>query len=125
MRDRRDFLRAVVNAAAATFIASHWRIATATQNPPSRRREVSLGNRRIKIIDIHGHFIAPEELDLIKDTDLARNIAGQPGSLILDAARVRTLDERGIDVQVLTHQGAWWYKTDRDLAQRLIKVQNE
>jgi aminocarboxymuconate-semialdehyde decarboxylase len=45
--------------------------------------------------------------------------------LILDAARLRTLDERGIDVQVISHQGAWWYRTDRQLAERLIKVQNE
>jgi len=90
-----------------------------------RRREVSVGGRRIKVVDIHGHFIAPEELEVIKGTDLAGNISNQPGSLILDAARLRALDEQGIDVQVLSHQGAWWYKTDRSLAQSLISVQNE
>ena len=41
------------------------------------------------------------------------------------AQRLRTLDERGIDIQVLSHQGGWWYGTDRDLAGRLIKIQNE
>jgi aminocarboxymuconate-semialdehyde decarboxylase len=35
------------------------------------------------------------------------------------------LDQRGIDVQALSHQGAWWYETDRDLARRLVRVQNE
>jgi aminocarboxymuconate-semialdehyde decarboxylase len=120
MPNRREFL----GAAAGAFLASQALI-NAAQNPAVRRREVSIGNRRIKVIDIHGHFIAPEELELIRGTNLAGNISGQPASLILDAARLRTLDERGIDVQVLSHQGAWWYRTDRDLAQRLIKVQNE
>jgi len=96
-----------------------------TSQQTGERREVSVGNRRIRVVDIHGHFIAPEELNLIRDTDLAGNISNQPRSLIVDAARVRAIDEQGIDVQVLSHQGAWWYGVDRDLAERLIKVQNE
>src|SRR5712671_840550 len=99
------------------------------QNAPVRpnpRRQVSLGNRRIKVVDVHGHFIAPEELDLIKGSSLAGNISNQLNNgLVLGSARLQTLDERGIDVQVLSHQGGWWYKTDRDLAGRLIRVQNE
>jgi len=35
------------------------------------------------------------------------------------------LDEQGLDVQVLSHQGGWWYGVDRDLARQIIKVQNE
>jgi aminocarboxymuconate-semialdehyde decarboxylase len=113
-----------------TFIATGAAFALAPrlkaiQQTQARRREVSIGSRRIRVIDIHGHFIAPEELDLIRNTNLAGNIANQPQSLLLDAARLRTLDERGIDIQVISHQGAWWYRTDRDLAERLIQVQNE
>jgi aminocarboxymuconate-semialdehyde decarboxylase len=115
---RRAFLRAAAGVAAGTILA-------APQVPPARRRQVAIGGRRIKVVDIHGHFIAPEELDLIKDTNLTANISNQPGSLILDAMRLRAMDEQGIDVQVLSHQGAWWYRTDRGLAERLIKVQNE
>ena len=90
-----------------------------------QRRQVSIGSRRVKVVDIHGHFIAPEELELLQGTNLAGNISNQPRSLILDAARLRALDDQGIDVQVLSHQGAWWYGSDRDLAQKLIKKQNE
>jgi aminocarboxymuconate-semialdehyde decarboxylase len=90
-----------------------------------QRREVTIGKRRIKVIDCHGHFIVPEEADLIAGTNLAPNISNQPRSLILDGARLRSLDEQGIDIQVLSHQGAWWYKTDRDLAEKLIRLQNE
>ena len=122
--DRRSFI--LNSMALGTALAS--RLAATPQGQqaaPVRRREVSIGNRRIRVIDIHGHFIVPEELDLIRNTNLAGNIANQPASLRLDDARLRTMDERGIDMQVLSHQGAWWYRTERDLAERLIKVQNE
>ena len=90
-----------------------------------QRREVRLGNRRIKVVDIHGHFIAPEELDLLQGTNLAANISNQPPALILDASRLRVMDDQGIDMQVLSHQGAWWYTIERPLAQKLIALQNE
>ena len=113
MLSRREFVLALAGATAAVRQAT------------TARRQVSIGNRRIKVIDIHGHFIAQEELDVLRGTNLTENISNQPRSLILDATRIRTLDERGIDVQVLTHQGAWWYGTERDLARELIRVQNE
>jgi aminocarboxymuconate-semialdehyde decarboxylase len=114
--NRRNFIKSATSMAAAAFVPLQT----------VRRGEVSIGNRRIKVIDVHGHFIAPEEMDVIKDTPLASNISTQlTGPLVLGPARLRTLDERGIDIQVLSHQGGWWYKTDRDLARRLIRVQNE
>lgn len=118
MLPRRDFLKTLAGVAAGTLLPS--------QASPVQRRQVSIGNRRIQVIDVHGHFIAPEEMDIIKDTNLAANISTQlDGPLVLGPARLRTLDERGIDIQVLSHQGGWWYTTDRDLARRLIKIQNE
>ena len=119
--NRRDFLRTAASVAAAAFVPIQLAPTQTIQ-----RRQVSIGNRRLKVVDVHGHFIAPEELDLIKGTNLAGNISNQlNGSLVLGPARLRALDERGIDVQALSHQGGWWYGTDRDLATRLIKVQNE
>jgi aminocarboxymuconate-semialdehyde decarboxylase len=77
-------------------------------------------------VDAHGHFIVPDELELIKDTNLASNIQNNlNGPLVLGPGRLRTLDEQGVDIQVLTHQGGWWYGANRELAQRLIKLQNE
>src|SRR5215471_5675466 len=117
MQNRRDFLKTAAYGAAGTFMF---------QSLPGRRREVLIGRRRIKVIDVHGHFIAPEELDVVKDTKLATNITNNlNGRLFLDAQRVKTLDELGIDIQVLSHQGAWWYETDRELARRIITIQNE
>jgi aminocarboxymuconate-semialdehyde decarboxylase len=112
MPNRRDFLMAAPFFAAGALLAQ-------------QRRQISIGNRRTRVVDIHGHFIALEELELLKGTNLVGNISNQPRTLVLDAARLRALDEQGIDVQVLSHQGAWWYATDRDLAQKLIRKQNE
>src|SRR2546428_321667 len=120
MTNRRDFLKA-----SAGFL--YFQAAT------PKRREVSIGKRRAKVIDIHGHFVAPEELEVVKDTPLARNVSNsigrsgtdQQGSLVLGAERLRVLDEAGIDIQVLSHQGGWWYGADRDLARRIVNVQNQ
>ena len=118
MSNRRDFLKSVSGAAAGMFLSF--------QAAPPKRREVSIGRRRIKVVDIHGHFIAPEELELIKDTNLAGNIRNNlNGPLVLGPARLRYMDEHGIDIQALSHQGGWWYGLERDMARRLIDVQND
>jgi aminocarboxymuconate-semialdehyde decarboxylase len=115
MPSRRDFLKSVAGATFSLQAAS-----------PSKRREVLVGKRRVKVVDIHGHFVAPEELDLVKGTNLERNISNNlNGSLVLGPGRLQVLDQFGIDVQVLSHQGGWWYEADRDLAAKIIKVQNE
>jgi aminocarboxymuconate-semialdehyde decarboxylase len=96
------------------------------QAAPAKRREVFVGKRRVKVVDVHGHFIVPEELDVIKGTDLAGNISNNlKGPLVLGSTRLQSMDQRGIDVQVLSHQGGWWYGADRDLARQIVKIQNE
>ncbi len=117
MPNRRDFLKTAASATAGAFVLPF-------QATPAKRREVFIGKRRIKTVDVHGHFVFPEELEVVKGTNLARNV-NQNGPLVLGPARLDFNDKQGIDVQVLSHQGAWWYGTDRDVAQRLIKIQNE
>jgi aminocarboxymuconate-semialdehyde decarboxylase len=97
-----------------------------TQTNPPKRREVYIGKRRIKVVDVHGHFVAPEELEVLKGSNLAGNISNNlNGPLVLGAQRLQALDQRGIDIQVLSHQGAWWYGAERSLAQQIVKIQNE
>ena len=117
MQTRRAFISAVSRGACGAFFL---------QTLAPERREVTLGKKRIKVVDIHGHFVEPTELDVIKDTKLAPNIAdNMKGPLVLGPQRLRVLDQLGIDIQVLSHQGAWWYETDRELARRIITIQNE
>lgn len=129
MPNRRDFFKTVASATAGIFATGRGFVDAGVrsfQATPVTRRQVFVGGRRVKVVDVHGHFIAREEFDVIKDTNLAGNVKDQlNGPLVLGPGRLRTLDEQGIDVQALSHQGAWWYGADRELARRIIEVQNE
>jgi aminocarboxymuconate-semialdehyde decarboxylase len=129
MPNRRRFVKAFAGATAGVLAAGRWAFdleARGFQAGAARRREVSVGGKRIKVVDVHGHFIEPSELDVIKDTNLAANISSQlNGQLVLGPGRLRAIDEQGIDVQVLSHQGGWWYGADRELARKIVTIQNE
>ncbi len=94
MLTRREFVKTGAGAAAGLFI----------QAPPARR-EVFVGRRRIKVVDIHGHLSVPEVRDIIKGTTLATAGGGDQadgGGLVLGPERLHALDAQGIDVQVLS-----------------------
>src|SRR5882672_9432933 len=121
MPNRRRFVKTLAGASAAAALMSRASVFGQTT-----RREVSLGGRRAKVVDVHGHFVEPSELDVIKDTNLAGNVRNNlNGALVLGPQRIRAIDDFGIDVQVLSHQGGWWYGANRDLARQIITVQNE
>lgn len=124
---RRRFVKTLAGTAAALAAGGQSEAGTGVlQGGIPRRREVSIGGRRVTVVDVHGHFIEPSELEVIRDTSLAGNISNNlNGPLVLGPNRIRALDEWGIDVQVLSHQGGWWYGADRDLARRIVRVQNE
>src|SRR2546428_2103737 len=76
MPDRRNFLKNVAGATAGMVIGGGDLADAALRfrqigAPPGKRREVSIGGRRIKTVDIHAHCFVPEVLDLVKDTNLA------------------------------------------------------
>jgi aminocarboxymuconate-semialdehyde decarboxylase len=82
------------------------------------RREVRVGGKRVKVVDVHAHATIPEVADVLKGTPLERY--GQ-GGRALGPERIRELDKRGIDIQVLDINTFWWYNaTDRDLAAKIV-----
>jgi len=97
--------------------------APAAQQPatPVKRREVVLGGRRIRVVDVHAHCSIPEAAEVLKGTKLG---GGGQGGNLGDPARLEYMDREGIDVQALSIN-AFWYSADRDLARNLIRVQNE
>jgi aminocarboxymuconate-semialdehyde decarboxylase len=130
MRSRREFLAHVAVGTAGVVLGRSRLIGAAGGSQraggPARRREVSIGGRRVKVVDVHGHCLVPEVLDVIKEPALAatvKNTLAAPG-LALGPDRLRYLDEQGIDVQAISIN-AFWYGTDRELARQIVTIQNE
>jgi len=131
MPNRRDFLKSVAGASAGMIFvgcsvcdAIAARMPTLAQaNNLAKRKEVMVGKRRIKTVDVHCHVSVPGVLDLIKGTNVTvRPVKYNSDGLTLE--RIQMMDKMGIDVQAVSIN-PFWYNADRDLAIRIIDFQNE
>jgi aminocarboxymuconate-semialdehyde decarboxylase len=122
MPSRREVLIALGRsvAGAAVVVPFLPRPALGAQNA---RRRVTIGGRPVRVIDMHAHCVIPVT-DIVKGTPLAKSGGGSGGS-ILGPERLRIMDEQGVDVEALTINNFWWYAADRDLAERIVRAQNE
>jgi len=93
----------------------------ARAKPASRRREVKVGGRRVKTIDVHAHCIIPEAMALL---GLQREHQRGPGIDQVGERRIREMDEQGIDMEAISINPQW-YKAERDLVTKVIRIQNE
>src|SRR6266404_4061869 len=131
MPNRREFLRNVAGASAGMLLLGRG-VNTAAETSlqagaAPKRREVIVGNRRVKTVDVHAHVSVPEATDLLRGTPLERRPANPPNNYDdkgIQAARLQQMDEEGIDIQALSIN-SYWYSADRDLASRLVNLQNE
>jgi aminocarboxymuconate-semialdehyde decarboxylase len=131
--DRRRFFKSVAGATAGMYMGRGFMDAGALSlQAPAKRREVLVGRKRVKVIDVHCHCVVPEVADVVKGTSLASNAGGGGGGRgggggnnVLGPARLQIMDEQGLDIQALSINGYWWYAADRDLARRIVQVQNE
>lgn len=92
------------------------------------RRVVTVGGRRVRTVDVHAHCAFPEAMALLGITYPAAPNPGLPAVLKVDAgevpARLAAMDAQGVDLQVLS-VNPLWYGADRDLAARVIDLQND
>ena len=126
MRNRREFIKAVAGVSAGTLLAGRelLRGAPAPQaGAPVTRREVRVGGKRVKVVDVHAHAAISQVADVVKGTPLERFARG--GGRALGPDRIQELDKRGIDVQALDINTFWWYAADRDLATKIVQVHDE
>jgi aminocarboxymuconate-semialdehyde decarboxylase len=86
-----------------------------------RRREVVVGGRRVKTIDVHAHCVIPEAYALL---GLKVSAHRGPGIDEVGPRRIREMDAQGIDMEALSINPAW-YRAERDLAAQVVKIQNE
>jgi aminocarboxymuconate-semialdehyde decarboxylase len=123
MANRRDFLRTVGTATAGAFVLGRALDVVAQGG----RREVFVGGRRIKVVDIHAHHFVPEVLEVVQGTPLAATAKRQLGvhpDRPLGPHWLEYMDREGIDVMAL-NMNPWWYAADRELSRRIIEVQNQ
>jgi aminocarboxymuconate-semialdehyde decarboxylase len=86
-----------------------------------RRREIVVGGRRVRTIDVHAHCVIPEAYALL---GLKVEDHRGPGIEEVGPRRIAEMDAQGIDMEALSINPAW-YKADRDLATQVIRIQNE
>jgi aminocarboxymuconate-semialdehyde decarboxylase len=132
MRNRREFLKTVAGATTGilftgrTFASSALQGGAAAPAAPAMRRELSIGGRRVKVVDVHAHCVIPEVWDLVKDTNLAPNAGPRArGPNVMGPDRVHAIDQLGVDTQVLSINGYWFYGADRELAAKIVKLHDE
>jgi aminocarboxymuconate-semialdehyde decarboxylase len=120
MTTRRDFICGVAGTmAGVSFVGCdlHNGAHVHAQGAPAGRREVVVNGRRVKTVDVHAHVAFPEAMALM-------GIKVNPENLVMGAERLRAMNEQGIDIAALSIN-PYWYKAERDVAQALIKMQNE
>jgi len=124
MATRRNFLQTAASGLAGLAFVGCNLMGPSPARAQPRRREVVVSGKRARTVDVHAHCAVPEALKLM---DL--KLGGPSLRPDLDmksalATRLGAMDEQGIDIEALSINPNW-YKVDRDLAQQIIKIQNE
>jgi aminocarboxymuconate-semialdehyde decarboxylase len=87
--------------------------------PQARRREVVVSGKRVKTVDVHAHCAVPAAMAL-----MGRTLETEALLMTKTQERLRAMDAQGIDVEALSIN-PYWYTADRDVAAKLIEIQNE
>jgi aminocarboxymuconate-semialdehyde decarboxylase len=98
-------------------------LAALTSRAQPRRKEVRVGGRRVTVVDVHAHCVFPELAERVQGARPAPTILAD--ALTLGPHRLAAMDERGIDVQVLSINQYWWYSAETDLAERIVGFHDE
>ena len=123
---RRSFLQFAAGAAAGGIcLGCGMRGAFAQANPGRRRVEVE--GKPVRVVDVHCHCVIPEALSVVAGTPLETHFRATLDSKFNNPPMencIATMDALGIDVEAMSIN-EFWYGADRELARRLIDVQNE
>lgn len=125
MPDRRGFLKAAAGAVTGIVAAGCSLLEAQEQaaSPAKERRRVTLGGQRVKTVDIHAHCAVPEALALMQ-LPAGSSARWDSPQLLIGPDRLRVMDAQGIDVEALSIN-PFWYAAERDVARRIIQIQNE
>lgn len=122
--NRRGFLMGAAAVAGAGYVGSRFGGSSAfAAQAQGGRKQVMVGGRPVRIVDIHAHLVIPEAAQVLQGSGLMGDF---PRAQVMGPERFQRMDARGIDVQVLSINGYWWYAAaDRNLAARIVRVHDE
>jgi predicted TIM-barrel fold metal-dependent hydrolase len=126
MTTRRGFLKGA-GAAGIAFCSCGMLDAARAQQPARPRLPVMVNGKRVKTIDVHSHCFFHEAVDLMGPEGaraLVPPVKGAQEHFIVVEQRLKAMDDMAIDMEVLSIN-PFWYRTERDKAAAIIKVQNE
>jgi hypothetical protein len=118
MKDRRELLCQAAGTLTGLASLSCGLFNPTLAQAPERRREVVVNGKRIRTVDMHAHCHVPEANALM-------GLKVQLQSLVISPERIRAMDEQGIDIEALSINPIFWYKAEPDLADQVVKLQNE
>lgn len=138
MASRRHFIKGLAGLSAGAFLPPRGAVgAPQASRPGAKHAPVRVAGRAVKTVDVHCHVNVPEAIDFLKGTSLeSRAVGAAPNGRQLQGQsdfrievppgpeRLQKMDEMGIDVQAVSIN-PFWYSADRDLAARLIDLQNQ
>ena len=126
MTTRRQILATGAAAAGIAFCGCQWPGAARAQQATGQRQPVTVNGKRVKTIDVHSHCLFHDATALLGDEARALTppIRGAQEAYIVIADRIRAMDGQAIDMEVLS-VNPYWYGKDRDLAAKIVSIQNE
>ncbi|MHC2439372.1 amidohydrolase family protein [Bradyrhizobium sp. USDA 4451] len=127
MSTRRDFLKAGTAAAAGIVFCGCGLVHNASAQQARQKLPVSVGGKRVKTIDIHSHCHFREAGALL-GADAGKYqlppVNGAAEAFLEIDKRLAAMDSQAVDMEVLSIN-PFWYDRDRDLAGKIVKIQNE
>jgi predicted TIM-barrel fold metal-dependent hydrolase len=128
MTTRRNFLKGGTAAAAGLVFCSCGMLQSAHAQQPERQKiPVMVNGKRVKTIDVHAHCHFHEAGALLGDAGTAAQVSPVRGAeeVFIDMnQRLAAMDSQAVDMEVLS-MNPFWYDRDRDLAGKIVKLQNE
>lgn len=114
--NRRHFVKTVAGATAGLYAMGRGLSAQAPA-----RRQVMIGGRRVRVVDVHNHWDMPLPAEIVKGTPYEDRMKGDGLE-----ARVAFHDKMGIDVAAVSVNDFWWWDIkDQGLARAICQYHND
>jgi predicted TIM-barrel fold metal-dependent hydrolase len=133
---RRQFIKQSASVAGLSFVdcGLGGMAAVADESSESQRRQVMVNGKRMLTVDIHCHSYVHDVWPLIaeyEDLGYLRSVVDNEHlrkKIDLNNVdfRLQQMDQQGIDMQAVSlHVGQYHHWADRDLATKIVDIQNE